>query len=311
MVFNFLFANEYLESIYDNVVLKNSKEAIKSVEKLSNDIKNDNFKNVKKEFSEVVRTWKSVESFYLLGDLNDEYLDTPRYLDTFHHGNEDIKVQLDRIIADSEDLSISLYKNSHKTINALEYILFTKDLKIKRVKNISLAILSKMGENLKDIYSGYEKARADFIKDEQVANAIMLNSLIENSYKLKEWRIGDASGLSRKYKGKPDNKRAEYALSKNSQLAIKSILDTHLSILGKSEFKNYGDLIKSYDINDELNDAIKYLDGSLKKLNLIDGDDFSKAKPLYKQTKKLHATYYITLIGKLKVTAKVLDADGD
>jgi hypothetical protein len=139
----------------------------------------------------------------------------------------------------------------------------------------------------------------------------MLNSLIENSYKLKEWRIGDAAGLSRKYKGKPDNARAEYALSKNSQLAIASIIDTHLDILDERDFKNYGALIKSYDVKDELSSAIEYLKDTKAKLSLIDGDDFSKAKPLFKSAKKIHMTYYITLIGKLKVTAKVLDADGD
>lgn len=311
LMFNILVANEYLDSIYDNIVLKNSKNAIESIKKLKQDIKTNNIKSAKKEFSNMVRTWKSVEAFYILGDLNEDYLDTPRYLDTFHHGNEDIKEQLDLIIKDSEDLSISLYKNSHKTINALEYILFTKDFKNKRVKDIALIISLKMLENLNEIYKAYKQARKDFVLDEKRANAIMLNSLIENSYKLKEWRIGDAAGLSRKYRNKPDNNRAEYSISKNSANAISAILDTHYKILANQSFKNYGSLIQSYDIKNELNDAIKYLKQSKQNLKFILNDDFSKAKPLFNSTKKLHATYYISLIGKLKVTAKVLDADGD
>lgn len=311
LMFNILVANEYLNSIYDNIVLKNSKNAIESIKKLKQDIKTNNIKSAKKEFSNMVRTWKSVEAFYILGDLNEDYLDTPRYLDTFHHGNEDIKEQLDLIIKDSEDLSISLYKNSHKTINALEYILFTKDLKNNRVKDIALIITSKMLENLSEIYNAYKQARKDFVLDEKKANAIMLNSLIENSYKLKEWRIGDAAGFSRKYRNKPDNNRAEYSISKNSANAIEAILDTHYTILADQSFKNYGSLIKSYDIKNELDDAIKYLKQSKQNLKFILNDDFSKAKPLFNSTKKLHATYYISLIGKLKVTAKVLDADGD
>jgi len=311
LMLNILFGNEYLTSIYDNIVLKNSKESIKSVEVLQEKIKADDFKNAQKDFSNVVRTWKSVEAFYILGDLNEDYLDTPRYLDNFHYGNEDIKKQLDLIISDNEDLSISLYKNTHKTINALEYILFKKDLSNKRVKDIALIITARMIENLKEINQGYIASRKAFIADEKKANAIMLNSLIENSYKLKEWRIGDAAGLSRKYKKKPDNARAEYSISKNSQNAIKAIIDTHITILDKQDFKNYGSLISSYNINDELNDAIKYLNESKAKLELINNDDFSKAKPLYKSARKLHGVYYISLIGKLKVTAKVLDADGD
>lgn len=311
LVFNFLFANEHLESIYDSIVLNNSKNAISNIKKLSKSIEENKIELVKDQFKDVVSSWKSVQSFYILGDLDENYLDTPRYLDTFHHGNEDIKEQLDRILSDNEDLSISLYKNSHKTINALEYVLFTKDLNNKRVKNVLLIICEKMLQNLEDIYTGYKDAREIFVKDEQKANAVMLNSLIENSYKLKEWRIGDAAGLSRKYKGDADNKRAEYAISKNSQLAIASIIDTHLLILANQNFKNFGSLVKSYNINDELNDAIKYLKEAKSNLKLIKNDDFTKAKPLYKSAKKLHATYYISLIGKLKVTAKVLDADGD
>lgn len=299
-----LFANGYLESIYENIALKSTKDAIKSVKVLQKNVKKENFTNV-------VKSWKRVEAFYILADLNDDYIDIPRYIDIFHHGNEDIKIQLDKIVADKEDLSISLYKNSHKGINALEYILFTKDLNNKRVKDIIQIITSNMIINLEDIYNGYVESKDEFLKDMRKANAIMLNSLIENSYKLKEWRIGDAAGLSRKYKGKPDNRRAEYFISKNSKVAIESIIDTHLDVLDEREFKNYGSLIKSYGVTDEINDAIKYLKDSKNNLSLVQNDDFSKAKPLFKSAKKLHITYYITLIGKLKVTAKVLDADGD
>ena len=311
LFFNLLFANSYLESIYDNVVLKNSQDALKSIKKLQNDIKKAELDELKTDFKEVVRSWKSVQAFYILGDLNEDFLDTPRYIDTFHHGNEDIKVQLDRIIESDEELSIALYKNSHKTINALEYILFTKDIKDQRIKDILKIITSKMEQNLEDIYEGYKSARGDFIKDEQSANAIILNSLIENSYKLKEWRIGDAAGLSRKYKNAPDNDRAEYSISKNSATAIKAILDTHLKVIGEQKYKNFGSLVRSYGIKDELNDGVRYLNESIKNLKFIKNDDFKDAKKLYRSVKKLHATYYITLIGKLKVTAKVLDADGD
>ena len=56
----------------------------------------DNFKNL-------VKSWKSVQGFYILGDLDDNYIDTPRYIDIFHEGNEDIKKQLDLILSTSEE----------------------------------------------------------------------------------------------------------------------------------------------------------------------------------------------------------------
>jgi len=306
-----LFANGNLISIYENILLKNSQQAIIDIQEIEKNIENEEMKNLNSSFTNLVKSWKSVEAFYILGDLDDSYLDTPRYIDMFHQGNEDITKQLDLIINGEDDLSISLYKNSHKTINALEYILFTKDLSNQRVKGIALIIAKTLEANFQEIYDGYVETKESFIKDEVTANAMMLNSLIENSYKIKEWRVGDPAGLSRKFKNKPSNERAEYYLSKNSMVAIESILQTHLIVLDTQKYKNFGSMIKSYDVNEELEDAIKYLHSSLKYAKKIKNDDFSDSKKLYKSLSRLHATYYISLIGELKITAKILDADGD
>ena len=175
----------------------------------------------------------------------------------------------------------------------------------------AVVIISKIESNLEEIYNGYVEEQAAFLKDEVTTNAIMLNALIENSYKIKEWRVGDAAGLSRKYKGKPDNTRAEYFTSKNSIVAIEAILHAHQMVLSPQSYKNFGTMINAYGVTEELSDALKYIEASLAKSKEITNDDFSAAKPLYKSLKKLHATYYITLINKLKITAKILDADGD
>jgi len=306
--------NESLNSIYENIILKNSKKSIVDIKRLQNHILANETNKAKEEFVNLVKSWKSVQAFYILGDLDDNYLDTPRYIDIFHEGNEDIKKQLDLILTTDEDLKIAHFKNSQKTINALEYMLFTKDLKTKRVKDIVLRITNKLTLNLQDIYDGYVDNKAKFLKDEIASNAIMLNSLIENSYKIKEWRVGDPSGLSRKFRGKKDNRNAEYYISKNSIVAVRSILNTHLMVLGSQRYKNFGDMIKSYKVKKELNNAVKYINISLENTKLIINDDFENTKntkPLYKSLKKLHMTYYISLIGKLKITAKILDADGD
>jgi len=308
---NTLFANENLTSLYDNVILKNSKQSIEDIRVFQEHIKQNNFNMVNDDFKNIVKSWKSVEAFYILGDLDDNYLDTPRYLDTFHQGNEDIKEQLDLIIASSEDLKISLYKNSHKTINALEYILFTKNLQNQRIKDIILIILQTMENNLTEIYNGYLQQKEKFIKDELRANAIILNSLSENSYKITEWRVGDTAGFTKKYEDKPDNSRAEYSISKNSVLAIQSILETHKTILDIQSFKNFGDTLKSYGATKVLEETTTYLNSALKSANHIKNDDLTNTKELYENLKKLHIAYYISLIDELKVTAKILDADGD
>lgn len=308
---NVLFANENLKSIYDNIILNNSKDAVVAAKQLKKSIEAQEERETKQLFSDLVKAWKKVEAFYILGDLNDDYLDTPRYIDIFNQGKEDIKQQLDLILSGSEEPKYALYKNSHKTINALEYILFTKDIKEPRIQQSALLVISKIQSNLEEIYEGYIAQENVFLKDEVTSNAIMLNSLIENSYKIKEWRVGNPAGLSRKYKGKPDNKRAEYYISRNSIVAIQAILHVHQMVLDKQSYKNFGTMIGGYGVTEELNAARKYLDASVQKSGSIKNDDFSEAKPLFKSLKKLHATYYITLIGKLKITAKILDADGD
>lgn len=307
----FVFANESLNSLYDNVILKDSKQTLVDIKKLTDSIKNDNINEAKKGFSKLVKSWKSVEAFYILGDLDEDYLDTPRYLDMYHQGNEDIKAQLDLILKSDEALKLALFKNSHKTINALEYILFTKDLKIKRTKNVALKITKKMQQYFQEIFDGYVKNKEKFIKDEKLANYVIVNSLIENSYKLKEWRIGDTAGLSKKYLNKANNKRAEFFISKNSIPAIVAIIDTHLKVLDKQNFKNYGSLAKSYGASTSIDEAISHLKDAknyaLKKQN----DDLSNSSNLYASLKKLYYIYYINLIEKLQVTSKILDADGD
>ncbi len=310
-IINMVFANGYLESIYENIILKNTNKAIEQATQLQKVLEKGNQTEAQKEFAFLAEKWKQVQAFYLLGELNSSYIDTPRYIDIYHHGNEDITVQLQRVVASDDGLEIALFKHSFKTINALEYILFSHDTTNQRVKDIALIITQTIHGYLQDIHTGYTQNKQLFMKNEQKANAMMLNALIESSYKLKEWRVGDAAGLSRKYKGDVDSRRAEYFLSKNSQKAIEAIINTHLDILDNRAFKNYGSLIESYGIKKELDQSIKHLKNAQKKLHLIDDDNFTKAKPLFEELHNLHTNYFITLIGELKVTAKVLDADGD
>ncbi|MFA6195761.1 MAG: imelysin family protein [Sulfurimonas sp.] len=306
-----VFANESLNSIYENILLKNSKNSVQTLQTLQMQIEQNKFDTAKEEFKKLVLEWKSIETIYVLGELEDAFLDMPRYIDIFHQGNENIQTQLDLILVSKEDLRESLYKNSHKTINALEYILFTKDLKNERAKEMAQRIAKKIEENLGEISKGYLKSKTLFVNNEQKANSILLNALIESAYKLKEWRVGDTAGLSRKFKESADNQRGEYFISKSSTLAIEAILKTHLALLEKQEYKNFGTLINSYGAKKELEESLGYIKSSLAYLKEIKNDDFSNAKDLYNSLKKLHNSYYITLITKLKIKSKILDADGD
>jgi len=151
------------------------------------------------------------------------------------------------------------------------------------------------------------------MKEKQKMNAIIMNALIESSYKLKEWRVGDAAGLSRKYKNNPNDDRSEYPISKLSYKAIEAILLTHQEMIGKQKFVNFSEVVHQAGADKELQTIRNSLESALKYLHLAPAYDFNakEIKEVYKALTTLHNAYYISLIAALKVTSKILDADGD
>lgn len=308
------YANEknHLESIYNNIIIKNTKEAIKDSDDLLNAL--DSKKDIKESFKDLVKSWKSVETLYLAGDLNEDYLDTPRYIDVFHNLKENLSTQVKRALDSKDDIEIELFKNSFKTINALEYVLFNdKNITDREIK-ASKIIVNNIKNHLNDILEVYTNSKNKLLKDEKWSNATIMNQLIDSSYKLKEWRVGDAAGLSRKYKKDgSDNRRSEYFLSGLSIDAIKAILETHKNIIGKQSFSNFGDMAINSGAKDEVAKIRKDLDKTIALAEKIKNNDFTtkEGKALYKSLRKLHNGYYLSLISALKVTSKILDADGD
>lgn len=300
-----------LNNLYEKVVLKNITQAIKDINSLKIGIKDKNIKNSKNDFAKLVSSWKSVESFYILGDLNEDFIDIPRYIDIFHNGNEDITKQLDRAIKSDDEPRIALFKNSLKSINALEYVIYRKDIKEKRIQEIILAITNRIEIHLKNILNEYLSQKDNFTKDLKKANAIVINTIVQNTYKLKEWRVGDVLGLTKKYENKPDNKRAEYYISKNSSNAISSILQTFKSILNDDKYFDFGDYLNSITNTEQIKDLRIKLNEAIELAEKISNDDFSKSELLYKKINDIHVILFVEMIEELSINAKILDADGD
>jgi len=135
--------------------------------------------------------------------------------------------------------------------------------------------------------------------------------LIASTYRLKEWRIGNASGSSSKFKNDPNNNRAEYFLSQNSFAAIDAILDAQKEILEDKNYYNFASLSKKLNAQKELKVALDKIIETKEKLSKLKKDDFSKAQDLFESARALHNAYYLSLIDKLGLKANVLDADGD
>ncbi|PLY07810.1 MAG: hypothetical protein C0625_04390 [Arcobacter sp.] len=298
-------------NLYDFVALKNSQKALEDIKNLSNAIKAKELKKVNEDFKTFVKSWKSVQAFYILGDINEDFIDTPRYMDIFHNGNEDITKQLDRAIKSKDEIRVSLFKNSLKSINALEYILYKKNIKEKRVNDIALAITKRLTSHLEDIFSAYLDNKKMFLADKKKSNAVIINAIIQSSYKLKEWRVGDVIGLTKKYENKADNARAEYYLSKSSAIAIEAILQTYKNVLDNDSYEDFGDYLISLTDGKDIKKLRTSLHKSLKLIKEIKNDDFSNAKELYEEINEIHVILFVEMVEDLAINAKILDSDGD
>ncbi|OCL81629.1 Imelysin [Arcobacter porcinus] len=299
-----LFANSSVfQNVLENVSIKDTNSAINSAKALQKDISKENFKKFLKD-------WKSVETLYLAGELDYDYIDTPRYIDVFNNLKEDLNSQMQRVIESSKSVQTSLYKNSFKTINALEYVI-SKDELNSRDKEIIGVILSSIISHLEYIKELYVNYSTNPTKDEKEEIAILVNSLVASSYRLKEWRIGNPAGLSAKYKNDQKNNRAEYFLSQNSFEAIISILETQLKVVDKQDYKNLYSFSYEKGAKDEIEKVSNTIKQTLEEINKLNKDDFSNASKLFDLASYIHDLYYITIIEKLALKPEILDADGD
>lgn len=302
---------EVLNNLYEKVVLANSNQSLTDIDNLYDSIKKGDVKKSKEQFTQLVKSWKRVEAFYILGDLNEDYIDTPRYIDIFHNANEDITKQLDRAIKSRDEVRVVLFKNSLKSINALEYILSEKDIKNSRIKDIALTIVSKLKTLLSEINDEYKLQKENFLNDLKKANSITINDIIQSSYKLKEWRIGEVIGATKKYEGKPDNRRAEYYISKNSAAAIEAVLNTYKDIFDNKEYKDYGDYLLEITDGTQINDLRESITKALELVKEIKNDDFSKTQELYEEVGNIHVILFLEIVEELSINAKIIEADGD
>ncbi|HKM18778.1 MAG TPA: imelysin family protein, partial [Aliarcobacter sp.] len=283
-----VFANETIfQNVIKNVALKDTQSAINSAKKLQKEINNENF-------TKFLKDWKKIEANYLAGEINSDYLDTPRYIDVFNNLKEDLNSQMQRVIDGNLDVKKALFKNSFKTINALEYVLYSSKELNDRKKEIGREILSSIIKNLEDIKSVYENYLKNPIAKED-DNAKLINTLVASSYRLKEWRIGNPAGFSAKYKNDAKNNRAEYFLSQNSFEAINAILDAQKEMISNEGYVNLLNLAKDKNATNELEAVISKIDEAKKELISLPKDDFTNAKKLFDLASQIHDLYYLTI----------------
>ncbi|MBS9777365.1 MAG: imelysin [Gammaproteobacteria bacterium] len=309
-----------MRSLIDNVILFDVKRAQTSISALKTAItelpsKQRNV-DIDKAFSDIVSSWKAVQAIYIAGEINSDMIDTPRLMDTYHEGNENLSKQIARALKSGEEPRIALFKNTFKSINALSIVLYTDDTLTQSEKSYAHYILTTLNSYLSDIKALYASSNKVFEQDSDKLMSYILNALIDSSFKLKEWRIGEAAGLAKKYQNSPDNRRQEYPLSDNSFIAAKAIIDTHDAVMGKKDYENLGSIAVKQGANTEVTAIRTLINDAKQQLSILASEksvDFSDAriKKLYETLSNLNDAYYQSLVKALPVQAKILDADGD
>lgn len=310
-----------LKSIYENIVLKDAKEAEFACRLLQNKIGSlsagSTNAQVFWEFERLAKNWEKVETLYIAGDLDTNAVDIPFLIDIFHAGREDMRVQMQRAINSDAEPQVALFKNSYKSINALEAVLFLQKTLSKRILRLASIQTETICTNLSRIRSIYQKQERNFwAMPANEATALLLNTISQSTFRLKDWNIGDPAGLTLKYKGKPNAQRAEYALS-GSMKGILAMLRLYQQLIGKQKYMNFVELMASYDSKAEANlqQSQKYLAEAIgiAKRYASSGFQFTAAQtqPLYNAVKNLHNSFYSTLMQSLPVVEKILEADGD
>lgn len=327
-----------LESLQKNVFIKDSESLLSSittlktkVESFDTNLTQSDTLEMQDFFKSIMQAWKSTEASYVAADYDDAMIDIPQLFDYFHTGKKlDVAADIDNALASSGNIEDALFKNSSKGINALEYLLFGHTQSVTELTNLmnidsrkrvdALEVVTKSLEKLSGQIADYYKTDTKFVANAQDASNSIVNVLIDSSFKLKEWRIGEPTGIALKFKDSPDPARLEYVKSRLSKQAIRAILLTHQNIMGKQSYANFGSFASDNgagsvvtDIQIKINAALEIVNGFNKPLeDLITTTSYDpQLDNLYAIIKELQELYFTSLIQALDLTAEIIEADGD
>lgn len=313
-----------INEIYTQVILEDSKSAfiqsqilLQSIQALNANSSEGNLLQAQIEFKKLVLTYKRVEAVYVAGYNSDNMRDIAEfYLENFIKGSkaQDIGGDLDRVFSGEA----SLIANSLKGITALEYTLFGDNESVSVITTkmngirltSALIMIDKISGHLLEIQEYYEET-STFSSDGEDSLSALLNVLSQQSYNLRELRIGDGAGLTVKYQDNPSATRLEYYKSLYSLESIEEILKTLKTVMdiGLTDIAALGNTSSEAEaISSAIDDALS-ITGSFSS-TLESSLSNSKTTALY-ETTRIIQNNITALINGLNFTQDIIDADGD
>lgn len=311
-----------LQQIDDAVLVKGSVSLAEQAESthtallaLQREQSEANLQAAQLQATTLFESWKGVEALYVAKKYDDAMIDIPAQMDVFNIGNIDIPSRLDEVFEGTSSLEGQLYQSATRSMGALEYTLFGDqemldvDLTQRRA-DAAVIMIEYLEGHIETIATFYEESTA-FVDSGEDAVGVLINQLIDSTYKLKEWRLGDPAGYTLKYEDDPDATRLEYYHSKRSLEGMRAILSAQETVMleglqaiaAENSASSEGEALLTL-----IEDAIAQIDAFT--LPIEEGPASSRSLALYETIDTLQ-TSYTALINTLNFQQDIIEADGD
>ncbi|TEW54842.1 hypothetical protein E2R68_06625 [Psychromonas sp. RZ22] len=300
-------------SIYDNVIQHNADNAVTSCLNLQTALssKSDDVRH--QAFVTLAKSWGKVQASYILGDYDMNAMDYPLMIDYFHSGNENIHESIERLVSRDSKPSTALYKNSYKTMGAIDSVMFSADWTERR-KEFAKVMVANVCERFTQISDGYKANRDAFLFDVDRGLSLVVNAEIEHIYKTRDWRIAQVSGLTKANLGITKPELQQYPYSQASWAFIGGILETNEQLLGEKKQPNVATIAYEKHGKDGINAVQTALKASLlayKNTPVDHNFKLNEMIPVYQGLLDVQKAFYRHLVSEIGVSANLIDADGD
>jgi hypothetical protein len=300
-------------AVYDRVLQGNADRAVKDCSGLQAALESGSTERRHAAFVELAKAWASVQASYILGGYDIDAMDYPLMIDYFHMGKEDVRETLGRLIESDTPASKALYKNSYKTMGALDAVMFSGPWSDRRAELASV-IAGNLCRRLAQIRDGYREHRADFLGDRDKALSLLINAEIESIYKTRDWRIAQVAGLTRRSLGQQMPQNQQYPYSHASWAVIGAIIDTHEQLLGEDRQPNVASIAHGKKADAGLaavQEALQATEQAYRETRPDHGFATRDMIPVFQGLLDLQQAFYRHLVASVGVTANLIDADGD
>ena len=311
-----------LETIDTAVLKAGSAEALAA---LALDEDNASLQAAQAAWTALVTAWKKVEATYVAEGLDKRMTDIPALLDPYALGGAEkigsIPGDIEKVLSGSADVVDMMYKNSSKSVQSLEYLLFGPshdDAAVlasfvandRRDEAVAIAVEAVYG-HLSTIEAFYRLDTA-FAAGGNESLELLINTLNVSANRLMEWRIGDPGGFTAKHLGNPSAARLEYGRSGVSLEAMKAVLEAHQLVIENG----LGDIAGDAGADAEIESIKTVIENGLTTIEGFEVPLYGAltdpaVEVLYDDAVELHHSYNASLISMLGLTGTIVEADGD